>query len=152
SRPRAEDHVIPVSQSHVTGDHPRLALTTAGHSPDHAHVNRRRFLLTSLAGALAAPTAARGHSPRNVRRVVILHQRGPYEGLVDGLRQGLRELGLEEGSQIVLEIRATSDLKAVEEAARDLERGRIDLLYTAATSVTIAAKRATVHTPIVFFA
>jgi putative ABC transport system substrate-binding protein len=72
--------------------------------------------------------------------------------VVDGLRQGLRELGLEDGKTIVLDIRPTSDLKAVEEAARDLERGKVDLIYTVATSVTIAAKRATVHTPIVFFA
>jgi putative ABC transport system substrate-binding protein len=73
--------------------------------------------------------------------------------LVDGLRQGLRELGLEEGKRIVLDIRDTKgDLKGVEEAARDLERGKVDLIYTVATSVTIAAKRATAQTPIVFYA
>jgi ABC-type uncharacterized transport system substrate-binding protein len=64
--------------------------------------------------------------------------------LVDGLRQGLRELGLKEGKHIVLDIRDTKgDLKGVEEAARDIERGKVDLIYTVNTSVTIAAKRAT---------
>jgi putative ABC transport system substrate-binding protein len=103
-----------------------------------------------MLGLLAAPYAAGGQTPGKVYRVGIIHLGGPYHVLVDGLRQGLRELGLEEGKHIVLDIRATSDLKAVEEAARDLERGNVDLIYTVATSVTIAAKRATAHTPIVF--
>src|SRR5262249_56774273 len=101
-------------------------------------MNRRAFA-AGIALILAAPCTAAGQTPGNVRRVGIIHQGGPYEGLVDGLRQGLRELGVEE---VVLEIRETSDLKAVEEAARDLERGKVDLIYTVATSVTIAAKRA----------
>jgi putative ABC transport system substrate-binding protein len=105
-----------------------------------------------VVAVLAAPLAAEGQTPGNVRRVGIIHQGGPYEVLVDGLRQGLRELGLEEGKNLIVDIRATSDLKAVEEAARDLERGNVDLIYTVATSVTVAAKRATMHTPIVFFA
>jgi putative tryptophan/tyrosine transport system substrate-binding protein len=54
---------------------------------------------------------------------------------------------------LVLETRETrGDLKAVEVAARDLERGKVTLICTAATSVTLAAKRATTQTPIVFFA
>ena len=69
---------------------------------------------------------------------------------VEGLRQGLQELGLEEGKQLVLDIRETNyDLKAVEAAARDLERAHVDPLYTVTTSVTTAAKRATVRVPIV---
>src|SRR5262245_27662809 len=114
-------------------------------------MNRRAFAV-GIAWLLAAPCTPAGQTLGNVRRVGISHQGGPYEGLVEGLRQGLRELGLEEGKHIVLEIRTTSDLKAVEQAARDLEREKVDLIYTIATSVTIAAKHATVHTPIVFFA
>ena len=73
--------------------------------------------------------------------------------MYDGLRQGLRELGLEEGKHIVLDIRDTKgDLKAVGEAARDLERRKVDLICTGGASVTMAAKRATAQTPIVFFA
>ncbi len=83
----------------------------------------------------------------------IIHFSGHHHVVVDGLRQGLRELGLEEGKHIVLDIREIKgDLKAVEEAARDLERKKVDLIYTVTTSVTMAAKRATAQTPIVFFA
>jgi putative ABC transport system substrate-binding protein len=72
--------------------------------------------------------------------------------VVDGLRQGLRELGLEEGKHLVLDIREIDgDPKAAEEAARDLERGKVDLIYTVNSQVTIAASRATVRTPIVFY-
>ena len=75
-----------------------------------------------------------------------------YE-IVDGLRVGLRELGLEEEKQYVLKIRDTKgDLKAAEAAARNLEQEKVDLIYTTRTSVTIAAKRATADIPIVFSA
>lgn len=72
---------------------------------------------------------------------------------MDGLREGLTELGLVEGKQFVLEIRDTKgDLKAVEDAARNLERQKVNLIYTAATSVSLAAKTATNTVPIVFVA
>jgi ABC-type uncharacterized transport system substrate-binding protein len=73
--------------------------------------------------------------------------------VVDGLRAGLKELGLQEGKQLVLEIRDTKgDLKSVEEVARNLEGEKVNLLYTINTSVTIAARRATAKIPIVFYA
>ena len=80
-------------------------------------------------------------------------QGGSYSPAVDGLRDGLRELGLEEGKQLVLDVRdAKGDLKAVEAAARSLEAEKVDLIYSVTTSVTLAAKRATKRVPIVFFA
>jgi putative ABC transport system substrate-binding protein len=102
---------------------------------------------------LAAPLAAQAQSPGYVPRVGIIHYSGGMHVWVDGLRQGLRELGLEEGKHLVQDIRETTyDLKAVEAAASDLEHAKVDLLYTVTTSLTTAAKRATVHVPIVFFA
>jgi putative ABC transport system substrate-binding protein len=83
---------------------------------------------------------------------VILHG-GPLYQVVDGRREGLMELGIEEGKHLVFEIRDTKgDLKAVEQAAKNLEREKVNLLYAINTSVTIAARRATADTPIVFFA
>src|SRR5215831_1086083 len=103
---------------------------------------------------LGAPLAAGGQTPGTVPHVgVIYFSGGRFHVWVDGLRQGLRELGLEEGKHLVLDIREIPyDLKAVEAAASDLEGGKVDLIYTVTTSVTTAAKRATVHTPLVFFA
>ena len=52
-----------------------------------------------------------------------------------------------------MEIRDTkADLKAAEEAARNLEQEKVNLIYATRTSVTIAAKRATADIPIVFCA
>ncbi len=101
-----------------------------------------------MLGPLSAPSAAGGQTLGHVYRVGIILPGGPYHVLVDGLRQGLRELGLEEGKHFVLDIRdREGDLKGVEEEARDLERGKVDLIYTVTTSVTMAAKRATTSSP-----
>jgi ABC-type uncharacterized transport system substrate-binding protein len=48
--------------------------------------------------------------------------------------------------------RSKGDLGAVEAAARDLERRDVALICAAPSTVTLAAKRATTRTPIVFFA
>jgi putative ABC transport system substrate-binding protein len=72
--------------------------------------------------------------------------------LIDGLRQGLRELGVEEGKHLILDIRDTkNDLKAAGEAARDLEAGKVALIFTVSTSITTEAKRATTQSPLVFY-
>ena len=87
------------------------------------------------------------------QRVGVILQGGPYYDALDGLRDGLRSLGLEEGKHFVLEIRDTKgDLKAVEQVARNLEREKVNLIYAVATSVTIAVKKATSSIPIVFYA
>jgi ABC-type uncharacterized transport system substrate-binding protein len=70
-----------------------------------------------------------------------------------GLRAGLKQLGFEEGKQFTLAIRDTKgDAKAAEEAAENLEKGKVNLIYTTQTSVTLATKRATADIPIVFCA
>src|SRR5437870_9280244 len=95
---------------------------------------------------------AEAQQPKVYRVGVLLPGVAWYE-IIDGLRVGLKELGLEEGKQFVLEIRDTKgDLKAAEEAARNLEQEKVNLIYTTRTSVTIAAKRATADIPIVFCA
>jgi putative tryptophan/tyrosine transport system substrate-binding protein len=86
-----------------------------------------------------------------VYRVGVIHQGGPYGAVVDGLRDGLRQLGYEDGKQILLEIRDTkSDPKLAEEAARTFERDKVNLIYAVTTLVTTAVKNVTSHTPIVF--
>jgi ABC-type uncharacterized transport system substrate-binding protein len=80
-------------------------------------------------------------------------QGGPYYEAIQGLRDGLRKLGLQETKDFVLDIRdAKGDLKVVEESARQLEREKVELIYTLATSVTKAAKQATTYIPIIFYA
>jgi putative ABC transport system substrate-binding protein len=100
----------------------------------------------------ALPPAVEAQQARVYRVGVVLHG-GPYFSSIDGLRDGLRELGFEEGRNFVLHVRdSKGDLKSVETAARSLEGEKVDLIFAMTTSVTLAAKRATKSVPIVFYA
>jgi putative tryptophan/tyrosine transport system substrate-binding protein len=105
-------------------------------------------LLATL--VLASVHLAQGQQAR-VYRVGVVLEGGPYYAAVDGLKDGLKELGFVEGKQYVLEIRdLKGDRRAAEAAARSLEGEKVDLIYTVTTSVTIVVKRATTEVPIVF--
>jgi len=108
------------------------------------------LLFALLSCVLVAPAEAQ--APKRIYRIGVVHQGGVYNALVDGLRDGLRELGMQEGRDFVLDVReAGGDLKTVEDVAQRFEREKVDVLYTGATSVTRAAKRATREIPIVFY-
>ena len=73
-------------------------------------MDRRRFLLTCLSGALAAPLAAEAQRARKVQRVGVMLNvcATPQSGtssLPEALFQGLRERGLVDGQNVALEIR-----------------------------------------------
>jgi putative ABC transport system substrate-binding protein len=105
-------------------------------------------VLAVLSLSLVHPAQAQQPKPA---RVGVLLPGGPMYETVEGLRHGLRELGLEEGKQFILVIRDTKgDAKAAEEAAKNFEREKVNLIYGLATSVITAAKAATTNVPIVF--
>jgi putative ABC transport system substrate-binding protein len=112
-----------------------------------------RIFFSMMVALILVPFHLAEAGQAKVYHVGVILQGGPTYQVVDGLREGLKELGFEEGKHFVLEIRDTKgDLKAVEQAAKDLEREKINLLYAINTSVTIAVRRATSDIPIVFFA
>lgn len=81
---------------------------------------------------------------------VILHG-GPQFEVLDGLKAGFKDLGLQEGQHFALDVRdAKGDLSAVEEAARSLERSKVSLIYAVNTSVSTRVHRTTTSIPIVF--
>jgi putative ABC transport system substrate-binding protein len=115
-------------------------------------VSKKILVPFLVALILASVHLAQAQQPK-VYRVGVILQGGPSYAAVDGLKDGLKELGFDAGKHYVLEIRdLKGDLKAAEEAARILEREKVDLIYTIATSVTIAVQRATAKVPIVFAA
>jgi putative ABC transport system substrate-binding protein len=70
---------------------------------------------------------------------------------IDGLRDGLKELRLEEGKQFTLTVRDTKgDPKIAEDAAQRFEREKVNVIYALSTAVITTAKASTAHTPIVF--
>ena len=104
--------------------------------------------LTLLTGVVIAEA----QQPKVYRVGVLVPGETWYE-IIDGLRVGLRELGLEEGKQFVLSIRDwKGDAKMAEEAARKFEREKINLIYATSTNSTIAARQATADIPVVFCA
>jgi putative ABC transport system substrate-binding protein len=118
---------------------------------------RRREFITLCGAAAAWPLAAlaarASAQPVKAYRVGVILQGGPWYAVIDGLREGLKKLDFIEGTQFVLDIRDTrGDLEAVEKAARNLEEQKVNLIYTVATSVSLAAKRVTLNVPQVFVA
>lgn len=70
---------------------------------------------------------------------------------VEGLRAGLRELGFEEGRNVVFDIRFTQGKpEATPAAAEALVKAGVDLIFTSNESAARAAKNATRTIPIVF--
>src|SRR5215208_2568322 len=115
-------------------------------------MQRRSFIrrvIASCSGLITAGaltgfpqvSAAQENSPK---KIGVILQGGPWYAVVDGLRDGLMQLGLTEGKEFILDIRDTGgDVKSVEQVAKDLERKQTHLIYTIAASLSLAAKRAT---------
>lgn len=114
-------------------------------------MSRRAVTASLLVALLTLPPVVSAQQTRVYRVGVILFG-GPHSSAVDGLRDGLREHGLDEGKQVVLDVRdARADLKAVAAAARNLEEQKADVIVAMTTGVTVAAKGATKSIPIVFY-
>jgi len=115
-------------------------------------LTRVGFAVILALGILSAPRGADSQPPAKVPRIGVVLLGGPSGyGMVEGLRAGLKDLGLEEGKQFALEIRdLKGDLKAAAEAARDLEREKVNLIYSIGATATFTVKQSTTEIPIVF--
>jgi putative tryptophan/tyrosine transport system substrate-binding protein len=115
---------------------------------------RRRDLLALLGGALAWPLAARAQQPENPVRIGLLPLGSPsnkYDGsLVEAFRQGLREVGVVENRQVVLDVGWIGSEAELPNAVNELVRRGAKLLVTAGSSASAAAKLRTSSIPIVF--
>jgi putative ABC transport system substrate-binding protein len=114
-------------------------------------MDRRRFLLTSLAGAFAAPLAAQAQqaAPTRVARIGYLDALKPHD-LYEALRLGLRDLGYTEGHNIIIEQRwAEGRWERLPSLAAELVRLNVDLIVASVPSVVRAARNATGQIPIV---
>jgi putative ABC transport system substrate-binding protein len=117
-------------------------------------VDRRRFLLTSLAGALAAPHGADAQQPTKVARIGYLTTAdvatAPHH-LREAFLKGLRDLGYVEGRNLVIEIRsAEGKFERLPALAAELVALKVDVILAPASVHVLAAKQATRTIPIVF--
>jgi putative tryptophan/tyrosine transport system substrate-binding protein len=113
---------------------------------------KKIFMFVLATSILAAVSPAEAQQA-NVYRVGVITAGGAWYEVIDGLRAGLKQLGLEERKHLTLAIRDTKgNAKAAEEAARNLEQEKVNLIYTTQSSVTVVVKRSTADMPIVFCA
>jgi putative ABC transport system substrate-binding protein len=116
----------------------------------------RRVFVTALGMSLVAvPGRVLAQQVPTVPRVGYLFSVSPSAGrqLWEACRQGLRDLGYAEGRNIVLEPRwAEGHHERLPKLAADLVRLKVDVIVSAATPASRAAKAATSSVPIVFVA
>ena len=116
-----------------------------------AVIAQHLVLCAVLSALLFAPCDLAAAQKSKAYRIGVIHQGGPYRAVVDGFRSGLRELGLEDGKKISLQISETkSDPKIIEEAAKAFERDKVNLIYAITTSAVVPVKNVASKTPIVF--
>src|SRR5262245_11917652 len=122
-------------------------------------MDRRRFLLTSLAGALAAPLGAEGQPKPAVHRVAVTIATSPTETLagpdpahpqVRAFVRALRDLGYVEGRNLVLERRSLEGRwERAPELFAELSRLKVQVMVLPTTPVAKQALSAGVSIPIV---
>jgi putative tryptophan/tyrosine transport system substrate-binding protein len=115
---------------------------------------RRREFISLLGGVAAWPLAARAEGIKAPRvGYLFTSKQAQGQGLWEACRQGLRELGYREGENILLEPRWTEGhQERLPGLVKELLDLNVNILVTAATPASVAAKAATNTTPIVFVA
>jgi putative tryptophan/tyrosine transport system substrate-binding protein len=114
---------------------------------------KRRAFILALGGAAAAwPLTARAQQPANVPRIGFLRF-GPasaYAFQVEALRAALRQLGYDEGKNIVIEFRWAETVDQLPGLAAELARMNVDAIFAMSSIEVEAARAATKTIPIVF--
>jgi putative ABC transport system substrate-binding protein len=114
-----------------------------------------RAIPLALVAALvvpALPHPARAQPSGKPHRIAVLESAGPAGNAADlgALREGLRELGYEEGRHFVIEHRAADGRpERLRALARELARLEVDVIVAPGTPAAFAARRATDTIPIV---
>ena len=116
-------------------------------------MNKRRELVTALGASLLI--AARGPHAQQARKMPQIGYVGNSTlaleaALVEGFRQGLRERGYIEGKNIFIHYRwAEGKTDALPTLISELLALKVDVLVTSGTAAAVAAKKATMTTPVV---
>jgi ABC-type uncharacterized transport system substrate-binding protein len=117
---------------------------------------KRRSFITLLGGAAAWPLAARAQQPvGKVARVGFMGNSTAVleANLVGPFRDGLRELGYQEGRNILIEYRwAEGNYERFPALVAELLALPVDVVVTAGTPATLAVKKATSTVPLVMIA
>jgi putative tryptophan/tyrosine transport system substrate-binding protein len=110
-----------------------------------SQIERRKFLAALSGAAVAWPVAARAQPSGKIYRIGFLGvaSHAEYAAQVDGLRRGLRQLGYEEGKNIVIEYRwAENQYDRLPELTAELVSLNVHVIVTHSTPGALAAKQA----------
>ena len=115
---------------------------------------RLAFSITLLLGGLFSPLAVRAQQAAKVPRIGYLAgDRAASPHLIEAFRQGLRDLGYVEGSNVLIEYRdAEGKFERLPALAAELVALKVDVIVAGGTPLILAAKQATRTLPIVFAA
>ncbi len=114
-------------------------------------MDRRTFITGIAGGILATPLAAEGQQAVKVYRIGLFHIGLDHvPPALYGLREGLKELGYEEGKNLRWDFRNLPDENAAQATAREFVREKVDVIVAFENEAVRAAKAATAGIPILF--
>ncbi len=114
---------------------------------------KRRELIEFAGTALFAwPLVARAQQQAKIARLGYLGFGTPAASAnrVEALRAGLRDLGYVEGKNLVIEFHWSGTVEQMHEAAAELARMKVDIIFATSSTEAEPARRATSTIPIVF--
>jgi putative tryptophan/tyrosine transport system substrate-binding protein len=108
--------------------------------------------LAGLVAAAAFALSAAAVEPAKPYRIGVINEAWAVNHpTLDGLKEGLRELGLLEGRDVVYDVHFTRGKPgAADAAAANLVKAGVDLVFTSNEAPALAAKKATQRIPVVF--
>jgi hypothetical protein len=111
-------------------------------------MNRRHFIVLVIAGVAILPLGAQAQQSDKVWRIGFIAHK--HERFYEPLFEHLRELGYEEGRNLIVERRyAQGQADRFQEFADEMVRSNVDVIIVITTPAAQAAKRATTTIPIV---
>ena len=113
-------------------------------------MKRRELIAFAGTGLLTWPLVARAAADIARLGFLGLGNPAPVRGRVAALRAGLRDLGYVEGKNLVIEFRWSSTVDQLYEAAAELARMKVDVIFASSSTEVEPARRATRTIPIVF--
>jgi ABC-type uncharacterized transport system substrate-binding protein len=115
-------------------------------------IGRREFITLLGRAAAAWPLAAARAQQARPSRIGFLRVGAPPPTYIGGFREGLREQGLLEGRDVVIEFALAQSAAQIPEVAAELARSRVDVILAAGTPSVFPARDAAGNIPVVFVA